>query len=89
MLLHSGILLLMYKRFRSLCVREQVLGLFAAYSASLFAFTSLVPLMLLHSGSAALNLSLLTSDFWAAGARALFFGAHLLNVAVWLLAYTL
>ena len=31
--------------------------------------------MLLHGGSAALNLSLLASDFWAAGARALFFGA--------------
>ena len=52
----------------------QVLGLFAGYSTALFAFTSLVPLMLLHGGSAALNLSLLASDFYAAGARALFFG---------------
>ena len=59
----------------------QVLGLFAAYSASLFAFTSLVPLMLVHGGSAALNLSLLASDFWAAGARTLFFGAFSLELS--------
>ena len=52
----------------------QVLGLFAGFSAAFFAFTSLVPLMLMHGGSAALNLSLLASDFWAAAARALFFG---------------
>ena len=55
-------------------VLVQVIGLFVGFSAGFFAFTSLVPLMLVHGGSAALNLSLLASDFWAAAARTLFFG---------------
>ena len=33
----------------------QVIGLFAGFSAGLFAFTSLVPMMLVHGGSAALK----------------------------------
>lgn len=34
----------------------------------------LVPTVLVWGGSTVLNLSLLTSDLWAAGARALLFG---------------
>ena len=59
---------------QQLAVLVQVIGLFVGFSAGFFAFTSLVPLMLVHGGSAALNLSLLASDFWAAAARTLFFG---------------
>lgn len=46
----------------------------AGYTAALLAFYSLVPRLLILGGAALLNLSLLSSDVWAAGARALFFG---------------
>ena len=59
---------------QQLAVLVQVISLFVGFSAGFFAFTSLVPLMLVHGGSAALNLSLLASDFWAAAARTLLFG---------------
>lgn len=51
------------------------MALIVAFSLALFSFASLVPVVLLWSGSAALNLSLLTSDLWAGLARVLFFGA--------------
>ena len=53
----------------------QVTGPFLSFNAAMFAFSSLVPLVLLWGGAAALNLSLLTSDLWAAAARVAFFGA--------------
>jgi hypothetical protein len=49
-------------------------GALAAFTAALFAFSSLVPLALIWGGAAALNLSLLTSDLWAAAARVALFG---------------
>jgi hypothetical protein len=47
---------------------------FGAFTAALFAFSSLVPVVLVWGGATALNLSLLTSDMWAAAARVLLFG---------------
>uniref|UniRef100_A0A7S3VHE2 EamA domain-containing protein n=1 Tax=Dunaliella tertiolecta TaxID=3047 RepID=A0A7S3VHE2_DUNTE len=46
----------------------------AGFALSLFCFSILLPSVLVLGGSAVLNLSLLTSDLWAAGARAAFFG---------------
>lgn len=46
---------------------------FLGFSGALFAFYSLVPKMLVSGGATALNLSLLTSDVWAALARVVFF----------------
>ncbi|KAF5835255.1 solute carrier family 35, member F1 [Dunaliella salina] len=46
----------------------------AGFALSLFCFSILLPSVLVLGGSAVLNLSLLTSDLWAAGARAVFFG---------------
>jgi len=46
----------------------------AAFTAALYAFSSLVPVVLIWGGATALNLSLLTSDLWAAAARVLLFG---------------
>ena len=52
------------------CVlRMQVIGLLAGYTGALFAFYSLVPHVLNWSGAAILNLSLLSSNLWAALAR--------------------
>jgi solute carrier family 35 protein F1/2 len=45
-----------------------------AYTLAMFAFYSLVPVILQWSGVAVLNLSLLTSNLWAALARALLLG---------------
>lgn len=47
---------------------------FVAFACALFAFYNLVPRVLMWSSSAVLNLSLLTSDFMAAGARVALFG---------------
>ncbi|GBF90182.1 hypothetical protein Rsub_03315 [Raphidocelis subcapitata] len=44
------------------------------FTAALFAFSAAVPLVLIWGGAAALNLSLLTSDLWAAAARVALFG---------------
>ena len=52
----------------------QVAALLAAYTLAMFAFYSLVPLVLRWSGAAVLNLSLLSSNLWAALARALLLG---------------
>ncbi len=49
-------------------------GALAAFTAALFAFSSLVPVVLIWGGATALNLSLLTSDLWAAAARVALFG---------------
>eukprot|EP00898_Chlorokybus_atmophyticus_P001319 jgi/Chlat1/2188/Chrsp17S02750 len=46
---------------------------FILFFSSLFAFYSLVPVMLLRYGSAMFNLSLLTSDGWAVVARTVLF----------------
>ncbi|GLC65724.1 hypothetical protein PLESTF_000333100 [Pleodorina starrii] len=46
----------------------------AGFSLALYAFALLLPLVLMWSGATVLNLSLLTSDVWAAGARVAFFG---------------
>ena len=52
----------------------QVGALLAAYTLAMFACYSLVPLVLNWSGAAVLNLSLLSSNLWAALARALLLG---------------
>ncbi|KAK9802978.1 hypothetical protein WJX73_002803 [Symbiochloris irregularis] len=52
----------------------QVVGLMFGFGLALFVFACLGPLVLMWSGSAAFNLSLLTSDLWAGLARILFFG---------------
>eukprot|EP00887_Chlorella_sp_A99_P003924 scaffold11.g3924.t1 len=44
------------------------------FTAAMFVLYSLVPYQLVLGGAALLNLQLLSSDVWAAGARALFFG---------------
>ncbi len=50
------------------------IGALFGFAASLFTFSLLIPLVLSWGGATVLNLSLLTSDLWAAGARAVFFG---------------
>lgn len=52
----------------------QAISLLAGYTLTMFAFYSLVPWVLQWSGAAVLNLSLLTSNLWAALARALLLG---------------
>lgn len=47
---------------------------FLGFSCCMFAFYSLVPLELTWGGAALLNISLLSSDLWAALARFFFFG---------------
>lgn len=47
---------------------------FLFFSVAMFTFYSLVPYELMLGGAALLNLSLLASDVWAAGARAALFG---------------
>lgn len=47
---------------------------FVGFSVALFAFSSVVPFVLLWGGSTLLNLSLLTSDIWTGLARQAFFG---------------
>ncbi len=44
-------------------------GALLGFAAALFCFYTLVPTVLMWGGSTVLNLSLLTSDLWAAGAR--------------------
>lgn len=56
---------------------RQVVGLLAGYTGALFAFYSLVPSVLNWSGAAVLNLSLLSSNLWAALARKIFLGEWL------------
>jgi hypothetical protein len=51
-----------------------VVGLLAGYTLALFAFYSLVPSVLKWSGAVVLNLSLLSSNLWAALARTIFLG---------------
>lgn len=55
----------------------QAVSLLAGYTLTMFAFYSLVPWVLQWSGAAVLNLSLLTSNLWAALARALLLGQSL------------
>jgi solute carrier family 35 protein F1/2 len=50
------------------------LPFFASFAAALLAFYSLLPLVLTWGGAALLNVSLLTGDVWAAGARVAWFG---------------
>ncbi len=57
----------------------QVIGLLAGYTGALFAFYSLVPSVLNWSGAAILNLSLLSSNLWAALARSVLLGGSLTN----------
>ena len=52
----------------------QVIRLLSGYTGALFAFYSLVPSVLNWSGAAILNLSLLSSNLWAALARSIFLG---------------
>lgn len=54
---------------------EQVVGPLLGFVAAMFSFYAAVPFVLQHGGAAVLNLSLLSSDIWVAGARILFFGA--------------
>lgn len=44
------------------------------FMLALYTFALLLPRVLMWSGATVMNLSLLTSDVWAAGARVLFFG---------------
>lgn len=53
-----------------------MLGLLSGYTGALFAFYSLVPIVLRWGGAAVLNLSLLTANLWACLARLLFLGAY-------------
>ncbi|GIL56269.1 hypothetical protein Vafri_11618 [Volvox africanus] len=46
----------------------------AGFALALYTFALLMPLVLMWSGATVLNLSLLTSDIWAAGTRVAFFG---------------
>jgi drug/metabolite transporter (DMT)-like permease len=55
-------------------LRLTSIGPFFTFAGALFAFYSLVPFVLMWGGATVLNLSLLTSDFWAAGARMVWFG---------------
>ena len=48
--------------------------LFIGFSAALFSFSSLTPYVLMWGSAAILNLSLLSSDLWAALARIALFG---------------
>ena len=52
----------------------QVVLLFISFSAALFSFSSLTPCVLMWGSAAILNLSLLSSDLWAALARIALFG---------------
>lgn len=52
----------------------QVAALLAAYTLAMFACYSMVPFVLQWSGAAVLNLSLLSSNLWAALARSLLLG---------------
>jgi solute carrier family 35 protein F1/2 len=52
----------------------QMFGPLLLYVTTLLAFYSLVPVVLRLGGAAVLNLSLLSSDLWAAAARVAFFG---------------
>ena len=56
------------------CDYVQAVLPFLGFSTALFAFSSIVPFVLLFGGATILNLSLLTSDVWAAIARQAFFG---------------
>lgn len=47
---------------------------FLGFGLSMFAFYSLVPYELKWGGAALLNISLLSSDLWAAAARYFYFG---------------
>eukprot|EP00878_Enallax_costatus_P004484 GHUV01004724.1.p1 GENE.GHUV01004724.1~~GHUV01004724.1.p1 ORF type:complete len:497 (+),score=106.18 GHUV01004724.1:228-1718(+) len=51
-----------------------VAGPMLAFAAAMFCFYTLVPQVLIMGGAAVLNISLLTSDVWAALARYLWFG---------------
>jgi len=51
-----------------------VLLAFLGFNAALFAFSSLVPYVLIWGGAALLNISLLSLDLWASLARVVFFG---------------
>lgn len=52
----------------------EVIAPLAAFAGALFLFYSLVPAVLILSGATVLNLSLLSSDLWAALARVALFG---------------
>ena len=57
----------------------QVVLLFIGFSAALFSFSSLTPYVLIWGSAAILNLSLLSSDLWAALARIALFGEFICN----------
>lgn len=65
----SLLFLMRYKHFN-----VQVALPFLGFSLALFSFSSIVPYVLLLGGATILNISLLTSDVWAAAARQLVFG---------------
>ena len=48
---------------------RDAVGALLGFALALFAFYMLVPLVLQWGGATVLNLSLLTSDLWAAGSR--------------------
>ena len=53
----------------------QVVAPLCGFTAAMFVFYCGVPFVLRWGGAAVLNLSLLTSDLWAAAAQLAFFGA--------------
>eukprot|EP01026_Neomeris_dumetosa_P041691 TRINITY_DN345_c1_g1_i11.p1 TRINITY_DN345_c1_g1~~TRINITY_DN345_c1_g1_i11.p1 ORF type:complete len:423 (+),score=17.74 TRINITY_DN345_c1_g1_i11:159-1271(+) len=76
-LVWSGIQVSIFERAAlatALQSNASVFFLLAGFAVSLFLFYCLVPFVLKWSGSAILNLSLLSSDLWAALARMAFFG---------------
>ncbi|BDA51211.1 Solute carrier family 35 member F1 [Coccomyxa sp. Obi] len=70
------------RQLRTVVWTPEVIGLLAGYTGALFAFYSLVPSVLNWSGAAILNLSLLSSNLWAALARSIFLGGFPKSSAV-------
>ncbi len=54
----------------------QIVAPLLGFTAAMFAFYCGVPFVLRWGGAAVLNLSLLTSDLWAAAAQIALFGAY-------------
>jgi solute carrier family 35 protein F1/2 len=66
--------LLEHQAIKELPLGFNSIGPLAAFALALFMFYSLVPRVLIWGGATVLNLSLLSSDVWAAAARILLFG---------------
>eukprot|EP00239_Pterosperma_sp_CCMP1384_P007281 CAMPEP_0197854136 /NCGR_PEP_ID=MMETSP1438-20131217/24097_1 /TAXON_ID=1461541 /ORGANISM="Pterosperma sp., Strain CCMP1384" /LENGTH=146 /DNA_ID=CAMNT_0043468783 /DNA_START=1 /DNA_END=438 /DNA_ORIENTATION=+ len=79
----SQMLFLELGELRGLHWGADVALLLLGFVAALFTFYALVPKLLRDMGSAAFNLSMLTSDLWAAASRALWFGGFQNTSTAW------